>query len=181
MDEVRRYEKAYESPDYRIGLTRLMNVMDVLRYGEMRDSILDVGCGRGEILQLCRAMGFRLCRGVEAVPALVDNEMVMHGYAWSLPYNSNQFETVICIDVLEHLLRGDEIRAIRELGRVARKRIIITASNMSSVYPEIGELHINRRVYDEWEKLIVENLPGWEVKKLEKTWDSKLEMWEARR
>ena len=41
-----------------------------------------------------------------------------------LPYNDNEFTTVVCLQVLEHVT--DPIQALRELKRVAKKRVVIT-------------------------------------------------------
>jgi len=48
------------------------------------------------------------------------------GSILALPFCSEAFDDVVCVDTLEHLPRGERPRAIRELIRVARKRVIIS-------------------------------------------------------
>jgi hypothetical protein len=58
------------------------------------------------------------------------------------------------LDVIEHLIPGDDELACRELARVARHHIINTANNKPSISkPAKDVLHINRRPYEEWNTL----------------------------
>ncbi len=51
-----------------------------------------------------------------------------------LPFNNNQFDTVICADVLEHL---ENIHLVfDELCRISAKYVIITLPNSYSIIPE---------------------------------------------
>jgi ubiquinone/menaquinone biosynthesis C-methylase UbiE len=43
-----------------------------------------------------------------------------------LPFPDNYVDTILCVEVLEHLVKSDALRAITEFRRVARQRIIIT-------------------------------------------------------
>jgi hypothetical protein len=73
------------------------------------------------------------------------------------------------LDVIEHLIPGDDERACRELGRVARRHIIVTANNRPSMR-HIGEdLHINKRPHEEWDRLF----RGW-FAPAEVTWLKKM-------
>jgi hypothetical protein len=48
----------------------------------------------------------------------------------------------------------DDELACRELARVARRHVIVTANNAASFNSAGDDLHINRRPYHEWDRLI---------------------------
>ncbi|HEY8584406.1 MAG TPA: class I SAM-dependent methyltransferase [Capillimicrobium sp.] len=45
----------------------------------------------------------------------------------ALPFADRSFDVVVAVDVLEHLDPADRAAAVRELGRVARRRVIVAA------------------------------------------------------
>ena len=65
----------------------------------------------------------------------------------ALPFASGAFEDVVCVDTLEDLDGGERARALRELIRVARSRVII--SGPAGAFAEWGDAayaeHIARR------------------------------------
>ena len=86
--------------------------------------ILDVGCGVIKNHRLCfdylKNKGFNI-KGVDKKPVRSMN--IEKGSITSLRYKKNSFDVVVCLDVVEHI--KDYKRAIRELERVAKKRVII--------------------------------------------------------
>jgi ubiquinone/menaquinone biosynthesis C-methylase UbiE len=52
------------------------------------------------------------------------NELIQKADVQDLPYEDNEFDVVLCQQVLEHVL--DPVKAIGELQRVAGKRLIIS-------------------------------------------------------
>lgn len=148
--EIDKYEKAYQHPNYRMGLGRKTDAVAALKQCPGK-SYLDVGCGRGEMLEIAKGQGFETTRGVESCPSLVGGE-VIEALAWDLPFDSRSFDVVSCLDVIEHILPGDDEKVVRELNRVAKSAIIITANNKTS--RSLGmELHVNRRPYAMWDEL----------------------------
>jgi len=85
------------------------NILKVQKYtvGE----VLDVGCGEIDIL------GDTTLDIDESV-----NPDVVHDLEEGLPFDSNSFDTVCCLHVLEHLKR--DLNLVKEMKRVARKRAI---------------------------------------------------------
>lgn len=150
--EVAKYQRTYEEPNYRIHGTRREFAIQDLRDLPCRGSYLDVSCGRGELLAEAFAMGYGPVTGTEVVPALMDNGMV-YAYAHALPFPDRSIDVVSLFDVIEHLIPGDDEAACRELDRVARKHILITANDRDS-RNHLGEiLHINIRSHREWDCL----------------------------
>ncbi len=145
-----KYEKAYgEMPDYRMGSARLEVVQKDILSMPAGASYLDVGCGRGETLELARKRGIDAW-GVDIVPGL-QNERVIDADICDLPFEDGQFDYVSCYDVLEHLPPGTEQKALDELGRVAGKQLIMTTNDKESKLPSGEVLHINRRARQAWE------------------------------
>lgn len=122
-------------------------------------SLLDVGTGRGEALAIATECGFAPVVGTDVVVELLQADRVLYAEAHSLPFAPESFDVVTCFDVLEHLLHEDQVPALREMCRVASRAVIVTAADYSSLYDGV-ELHVGRRHYDDWHRLIVENCAG---------------------
>jgi uncharacterized Rossmann fold enzyme len=124
--ELSKYVTAYQLDDY--GMTR-----------ERRDAIkrevsaipeishwLDVSCGRAETREIATELGIPWW-GTETVPALVGGRVQLA----TLPHTglqSKAYDLVSLIEVIEHLLPEDLEPALRELERLARKHILISAA-----------------------------------------------------
>ena len=116
--------------------------------------VLDVGCGPG-YLAASVFPNLNWYTGIDISPKAIEiGKMLFPGAAFKvgdvenepLPFRSDQFRTVVCTEVLEHILRHDVI--IPELVRVAQEYIVITVpTNMGGVghiYPE----WTHKEVYD---------------------------------
>ena len=60
----------------------------------------------------------------------------MLGDICGMPFADNSFDTVVCISTLEHLPPSYQQRAVREIVRVAKEKIIVTADPEGSSLPE---------------------------------------------
>lgn len=147
--EIDKYSIQYRSHGYGMGEARKAAAALELSRLSGHQSLLDVGCGRGEMLGIAESMGMS-ARGVEVVPALLDPPRVVHGLAWDLPFQDKAFDVVTMFDVMEHLLEEDSQRVCRELARVARKTVLLTVANFSHRVDGV-ELHITRRPYPDWD------------------------------
>ena len=130
--------------------------------------VLDVGCGRGEIVRHCAALGAD-AYGVDYAPVAVDlaaralsNDDLGAGKtglaqadAKSLPFPNNYFDRALVFDVVEHLHPWELDRAYREIMRVLKPGgmiVIHTAPNRwydAYAYPLV---RLVRRLTGEGEK-----------------------------
>ncbi|MFD1329700.1 class I SAM-dependent methyltransferase [Mycoplana ramosa] len=91
-------------------------------------SVCDVGCGTGALLSYIRAANPGLTR-LTGVDFVVDDAARLDGLEYvaakieALPFADGEFDTVVCTHVIEHVL--DYRKAIAELRRIARRRLII--------------------------------------------------------
>jgi ubiquinone/menaquinone biosynthesis C-methylase UbiE len=155
-NERRKYEKVYaERPNYRMKAERMADTLADIAALPARGGYLDVSCGRGEMLDHAVRLGFNPVQGTEAVEDLCDGMTVLKAWAHALPFPDGAFDCVTMFDVIEHLIPGDDELACREMARVARKHVLLTANNKPSNRTGV-ELHINRRPYEEWDSLFRE-------------------------
>lgn len=109
--------------------------------------VLDVGCGRGEILRHCIRLGIE-AYGIDYAPVALrmtkemivaeraDGKMTKSGACLSdakrLPYPDKYFDRVLMFDVVEHLHPWELQEAMLEVGRVMKddgRFIVHTAPN----------------------------------------------------
>jgi 2-polyprenyl-3-methyl-5-hydroxy-6-metoxy-1,4-benzoquinol methylase len=85
--------------------------------------VLDVGCGAGAVGPGLRAAGATRLTGVEVVPAAAAlareryDEVIQAPIEEALERLSGPFDTILCLDVLEHLVDPEPVlRALRALA-----------------------------------------------------------------
>lgn len=99
-------------------------------------SVLDLGCGDGLLFGL---LGTKIEKGVgldispEAVRKAVGKgfDARVHSFDDPLPFEHSTFDHVVLLDVLEHVY--DPTSLLREAARVAKKSVIISVPNFSSL------------------------------------------------
>ncbi len=97
--------------------------------------ILDAGCGEGFITDLLarnvenvELIGLEYTREAIDIAKAANQEIsFVQGDIYAIPFEKNEFDLVLCTEVLEHLERPD--RALRELTRVASHTILLTVSS----------------------------------------------------
>lgn len=105
-------------------------------------ALLDIGCGSGQTMEWFRALypqwsttGLDISfDGLRAARALGE-EHVLAASALDLPVSSASVDTVITLDVLQHLpLRGGDVQALREMHRVLRPGgLVLIRTNAQSL------------------------------------------------
>ena len=157
---------------YKMGGDRVKDAKVDLRWAQARgaQSYLDIGCGRGEMIDFAERLGYPVAIGTEIVPALCEpaNVYFSHVHQLHIAFDDSSYDFVTSFDVIEHILPPDDTTLITHLGRIARHSIALTANNRDSIDPTTGnQLHVNKRPYDEWEQLIRGILePEWTVERM---------------
>ncbi len=92
------------------------------------ESVCDVGCGTGVVLHRIKKARPDIKRLI-GVDFAIDEAAIIPGIDYhaakieKLPFKNDEFDTVICTHVIEHIL--DYRMAIAELRRITKKRLII--------------------------------------------------------
>jgi len=94
------------------------------------ETILDVGCGNGPLVNLIykkfkRVVGLDFSQ--EALKH-VKSEKVLADIS-NIPFENKSFDLVVCSETLEHLAQEDYLKAIEEIKRICKKYIILTVPN----------------------------------------------------
>lgn len=97
-------------------------------------TILDVGCGYSSPLRLIKKGSLKVGLDIYEPYILESKKLAIHdeyvfGDARNLPFESNCFDCAVAIEVLEHLEKQDGLKMIKEMERVAKKKIILTTPN----------------------------------------------------
>lgn len=105
---------------------------------ELRDPILDFGCGSGVLVQELQALGLK-AHGLELESTMI-RESLRPGISPSItlydgrlpsPFPRASFKSVFCSEVLEHI--PDFEAAIQDTARVAAEKVVFTVPDASAI------------------------------------------------
>lgn len=105
--------------------------------------VLDIGCGDGLLLSLLKERGIE-AEGIdispEAAARCTELGLTARTYdpAQTFPFPDGAFETVVLLDVLEHVY--DPVALLKEAARVSRAAVIVGVPNFSSLPARIQVL-----------------------------------------
>lgn len=122
-----------------------------------RGSTLDVGCGRGSLVEALLANGVDAL-GVDVSGVafrnspLVESGRLQVGSALSLPFADNRFENVTAINLLENIDLVDVPQVLAELRRVATRYLLLKIQ----VADEGGRKLHSIQTRNAWEKMCFE-------------------------
>jgi len=117
-----KYSQEMEQRDYPLRLRRFQTLIQLIK-PKISDKILDVGTGRGELLELLTKKGIT-AYGIEVSKSRIDNMTqkqlnVRYGDAYTIPFPDKYFDCVVMSEVLEHL--ENPPLAIKEINRVLKR------------------------------------------------------------
>jgi SAM-dependent methyltransferase len=111
--------------------------MNGIREPHGANRLLDVGCGSGQLLEVYRTLGWRVC-GIEPSPsacaACREKELHVHqGTVFDAPFHAQQFDMILLSHVIEHVL--DPVAVLRRVAEflAPQGRIIVTTPNMRGI------------------------------------------------
>jgi ubiquinone/menaquinone biosynthesis C-methylase UbiE len=107
------------------------------------NKVLDVGCGTGYLAGLLSQRHTVTACDIaigSSLPRKYPSVTFVRGNAERLPFANNAFDTVVCTHTLEHV--RDLPRALTELRRVARKRLIVVVPKQRP-YKYTFDLHLH--------------------------------------
>jgi SAM-dependent methyltransferase len=101
------------------------------------ERILDIGCGTGNQLIIFSKLGLDVS-GIDASPHMIHKARerlgqrcsLKTGTAEDLPFDDNEFDLAVFINSLEFF--DDPLRALREAGRVANRKVFVGVINSLS-------------------------------------------------
>ena len=101
------------------------------------ERVLDIGCGSGNNLLALSKLGLDVS-GIDASQYMIERARerlgnrcsLKKGMAEDLPFDDNEFDIAVLINTLEFL--DDPLKALREAGRVANRKIFIGVLNSLS-------------------------------------------------
>ena len=136
---VSLYDKLYRECDYQSSPTptqRLaLNSHPHLKKANVQ-TILDIGCGRGDLLYAWEERGY-VVAGTEIVPSLLAGPLTVFSeiYPYSVmdldKFADESWDVVTLVDVLDHLQTKDELAsALANAFRIARLAVIITVNSV---------------------------------------------------
>ena len=128
-------------------------------------SILDVGAGSGELLRVTAVWARQTNRQVIAVGLELNERSAesineesqsfaeissVRGNALELPFSDSQFDYVISSLFTHHLTDEQVVQVLREMGRVAKRRIFVIDLNRHPIayllYTTLGKLVLHNRL-----------------------------------
>lgn len=118
-------------------LTKAQKVYDIVKNSVDKNSkILEISCGRGEILWKLKQDGYSV-RGTNYTKyeGVMDGIDIDNGINLlnGLPYDDNSFDCIILIDVIEHI--SDHDKALKEISRVCSENgiFLILSPNIMKI------------------------------------------------
>ncbi len=126
-------------------------ILDLLEEGE----VLDVGCGDGLLLEYLKKQGLEVT-GIDISEKAIEicrerGLTCMQGDITStLPFVNSSFDSVLIVDVLEHLFQPLDV--LREAHRITKQNVFISVPNFVSLPARLqvmfGQVPENNTAYD---------------------------------
>lgn len=123
---------------YPVYLAKKRFIGDYMK-GISRDTkILDAGCGEGVLVEAYRSQGYP----ITGLDLHYSSDCICQGSITRIPFGAEEFDLVLCLDVIEHLAFEDQVTALAELGRVLRPggTLVLALPNLAHLLSRISFL-----------------------------------------
>ncbi len=112
--------------------------------------VIDLGCGRGHTVEKLRELGFE-ASGIDQISKHPD---MMVGDITKPIKNLSRFKSAVCVDCIEHLYDEQVHGLFANMKQVQRQAFSIHNGESTGTGQE---LHVNRRPFAQWRKIIERN------------------------
>ena len=112
--------------------------------------VMDLGCGRGQTVEHLKSQGFE-ATGIDQIRK---NPEMRVGDITQPISDIARFKSVVCVDCIEHLYEAQVLGLFENMKQVERQAFSIHNGESTGTGQE---LHVNRKSFDEWSKLIEEH------------------------
>jgi SAM-dependent methyltransferase len=112
--------------------------------------VIDLGCGRGHTVERLRELGFE-ASGIDQISKHPD---MLVGDITKPIKNLSRFQTAVCVDCIEHLYDEQVHGLFANMKQVQRQAFSIHNGESTGTGQE---LHVNRRPFAQWRKIIERN------------------------
>jgi ubiquinone/menaquinone biosynthesis C-methylase UbiE len=116
-------------------------------------SVLEIGCGNKTVADFLKKRGIKITT-LDINPCLKPDVV---GDVRNLPFQDDEFDLILCAQVLEHLPFADFPQALREIKRVVKKYVVLSLPEAS-----ITNLYFGFKIFPfipKIEKVIKINFP----------------------
>lgn len=139
-----------------------INIVDNLISNYDFKTILDAGCGSGDVVRYLTSKGYDT-KGIELSGSVLKDfagdmlkkGIVQQGSLMKLPFKDNEFDVVFSSEVLEHIDEDDIPKVVEELSRVCKEIIFLTISLRPS--SNFNKYHINLKPREWWENQFLQH------------------------
>lgn len=156
--EIKKYDYLFENNDlYNANRNhpRYDIAEKLLKKCERVKLVADIGCGRCIFFEKLQRKGLQVF-GVDPSMVIINSKkspFVIYGTCDDTPFADNLFDVVFCLDVLEHIPEILIPNSLKELYRISKKYLIISAASHEDIVENL-KVHISIKSYPEWEKII---------------------------
>ena len=157
------YDYLYKTPDSKGRLYEFINrraasFIDYMVKNVAKGSVLEIGCGRGQLLRWMKYLGYQTS-GTEIADCLFKDELygmpVTKMFCSELhKVGDSSYDCVVSSDVIEHLpTEADAEKMMADMARIFRKDILLSTGGMRAATSLRGRVHYVIKPRAWWEDL----------------------------
>lgn len=102
-------------------------IFDFVEKNTIGKKVLDVGSAQGWYIKYLKDLGFEVTAADIEKTIAFDDVPFVQTFGADLPFESNSFDTVLAINIIEHI--EDEGKILSELRRVTKERLLLSVPN----------------------------------------------------